>query len=394
MITVVHVITKLELGGAQENTLYTCQHLDRDRFRVVLVYGPGGLLDSALDQLAASAHLIAVPELIRELAPKTDAACFSTLRRIFWEQQAAHWKRELAPHDFIVHTHSSKAGVIGRLAARAAEVPHVVHTIHGFGFHPWQPRLTKTLFVNAERAAGRVTHAFIGVSRANLAEARARGIIPPRAVVRLIRSGMDIGEIRRASGRRKEVRRSLNLGPEAEVILSVANFKPQKDPLTMIEAFAALRERRPRARLLFAGDGPLRREVEAAVQQRKLDEHVRLLGWRRDVPDLLAACDVVALSSLFEGLPRSAVQAVAARRPFVGTRVDGTPEIIRDGKNGYLVEPRNPEALAQALDRALVTRPLDPQDEVRIGEWDGQTMVREQESLYAGLVTERGKESA
>lgn len=386
MITVVHVITKLELGGAQENTLYTCRHLDRNRFRVVLVFGPGGLLDSTLDELASSAKLIRVPELIRKLDPKTDAACFSELRRIFWEQQAAHWQGELAPHDFIVHTHSSKAGVIGRLAARAAEVPHIVHTIHGFGFHPWQPRLTKTLFVNAERAAGRVTHAFIGVSRANLAEARARGIIPPRAVVKLIRSGMDIGQIRRASGLRKEVRRSLNLEPEAEVVLSIANFKPQKDPLTMIEAFAALRKRRPRALLLFAGDGPLRGEVETAVSRLGLEDHVRLLGWRRDVPELLAACDVVALSSLFEGLPRSAVQAVAARRSFVGTRVDGTPEIIRDGKNGYLVEPRNPEALGRALARALVVQPLDPQDEDRIAEWDGQTMVRQQECLYTGLV--------
>lgn len=386
MITVVHVITKLELGGAQENTLYTCRHLDRRRFRVVLVYGPGGLLDSTLDELESRVHLIAVPELIREVDPRTDAACYSELRRIFWEQQAAHWKGEFAPGNFVVHTHSSKAGIIGRIAARAAEVPHIVHTIHGFGFHQEQSRLTKTIFVNAERAAGRVTHAFVGVSRANLAEAKARAIIPPHAVVKLIRSGMDIGEIRRASGRRKEVRRALGLSADAEVVLSIGNFKLQKDPLTMIEAFFELRKQRPQAVLLVAGDGPLRAEIEATITRLDLIPYVRLLGWRRDIPELLSACDVVGLSSIFEGLPRSAVQAVAARRPFVGTRVDGTPEIIRDGKNGYLVEPRNPEALGRALARALVVQPLDPQDEVRIREWDGQTMVQQQEDLYAGLV--------
>lgn len=385
MITVVHVITKLELGGAQENTLYTCRHLDRRRFRVALLYGPGGLLDEDTKRLDAC-EVVEIPELVRHVSPVRDVASLehvtSELRRLL----AEHRRLGHDPSKLIVHTHSSKAGVVGRLAAARAGAPKVVHTIHGFGFHEGQSRLKYQMFLNAERMAARVTDAFIGVSRANLAEARAKGIIGARHRAELIRSGMPLAPYRGADDRRRAAREKLGLSPEDEAILCIANFKPQKDPLTLVEAMAILQAQRPRAVLLFAGDGGLRPDVEAAVRRNGLDDVIRLLGWRRDVPDLLAAADVVALSSVFEGLPRSAVQAVASRRTFVGTRVDGTPEIIHDGKNGYLVEPRNPEALARALARALLRRPIDPADAQRIVEWDADRMVRAQERLYAGLV--------
>lgn len=388
-ITVVHVITKLELGGAQENTLYTCANLDRDRFRVALVYGPGGLLDEQLPAMADRTTLVPMPELVREIRPRADAAAFSAMRAQLWALQAEHWKHEHPRHAFIVHTHSSKAGILGRSAAAAAEVPIVVHSIHGFGFHEGQHPVKHALFVNAERAASRVTDAFIGVSQANLDEAVQRGIIRGGQRTELIRSGMDLDEIRRAEPTRNTTREALGFDPEDEVILAVSNMKPQKDPVTMVRAMARLAPRRPRAVLLFAGDGPLRPEVEAEIARSELTGRIRLLGWRRDIPELLAACDLVALSSIFEGLPRSAVQAVAARRPFVGTRVDGTPEIIRDGKNGYLVPSRNPGALADAMAKALVTRPIDPDDVERVRAWEADTMVRQQEALYAELVARR-----
>lgn len=389
MISVVHVITKLELGGAQENTIYTCAHLDRSRFRVALVYGPGGILDDQLEPLEDTTRLVPMPELVREIRPRTDAAAFSALRSTLWRLQAEHWKHEHDETAFIVHTHSSKAGILGRTAAKAAEVPIVVHSIHGFGFHEGQHPLKQAVFVNAERAAGRITDAFIGVSRSNLDEARAKGIIRPGQRAELIRSGMQLGPVRAAEGRRRVTREALGYDVEDEVILAISNLKPQKDPLTLVRAMRLLAAQRPRAVLLVAGDGELRSRVEVEIARGELEGRVRLLGWRRDIPDLLAACDVVALSSIFEGLPRAAVLAVAARRPFVGTRVDGTPEIIIDGRNGYLVPPRNPNALAQALAKALVSRPIDPADETRILEWDGDRMVRQQEDLYEELVAAR-----
>lgn len=380
--TVVHIITKLELGGAQENTLYTCRGLDRARFAVVLMHGPDGMLDAEAAAIEDSTvHVI--DDLVREVAPKRDVSCVRVIHRHLLQL------RDRTDHPIIVHTHSSKAGVLGRAAAKLAGVGPVVHSIHGFGFHDGQPALKHAVFLNAERAAAKVTDAFIAVSRANAAEARARGIVTQDQVVEVIRSGFDIDGFRAAARKGAGLRASLELPPGAELIVCIANMKPQKDPLTMIAAMAILAERRPSAILLYAGDGGLRGEVERAIAKRGLSTRIRLLGWRRDVPALMGAADVVALSSIFEGLPRVAVQAVVARKPFVGTRVDGTPEIIREGRNGHLVEPRDPMALAEALERALINRPVDPADEDRVRQWDADEMVRAQERLYERLLASR-----
>ncbi len=385
LITVVHVITKLELGGAQENTLYTCEHLDRSRFRVSLVHGPGGLLTDEARRLPDT-EVRVVPSLVREPSPYQDAVCFLALKRLFRELWDRHQDLGHPSLTFVVHTHSSKAGIIGRLAARAAGIPTIVHSIHGFGFHAGQSLIRRNALIQSERIAGRVTDAFIGVSAANLAEGRALGFIRGGHEVRLIRSGINLGLFQGLESRRESNRKALGFKGDQELILSIGNFKPQKDPLTMLGAMARLAATRPQAILLLVGDGPLRGAVEERIRVLGLGSRVRILGWRRDVPELLAACDVVALSSIFEGLPRAAVQALAAQRPFVGTRVDGTPEIIRDGKNGFLVEPESPDELAAALERALEERPIDPEDAIRVQEWGTQRMVEAQEGLYEKLV--------
>ena len=382
MITVAHVITKLELGGAQENTLHTVAGLDRARFRVVLIYGPGGELDGDARRILDLEHVV-VPHLVREVHPTKDAVGLAKLRGVFSALLAKD-------RGLLVHTHSSKAGILGRLAAASAGESRIVHGIHGFGFHDGQSRVQRAVFVQAERMAARVTDAFVSVSEASLAEARAEDIVRPHHRALVIRSGMDLARFAKAAPARRATREALGIQPDDELILAVANFKPQKDPLTLIEAMRRLARDRPRARLAIAGDGELRKDVENAIRVGGLRDRVQLLGWRRDIPELMAACDLVALSSIFEGLPRSAVQAVAARRPFVGTRVDGTPEIIRDGKNGFLVPPRDPEALARALKLGLLIRPIDREDLARLEAWDETRMVRAQEALYEELANGPG----
>ncbi|MEO1334822.1 MAG: glycosyltransferase [Myxococcota bacterium] len=384
--TVVHIITRLELGGAQENTLYTCEHLDKDRFKVILAYGPGGLLDERAKS-AEDFERWEVPKLIREVHPRADAAAWRDLTRRLKAEYRQHLARGGAPHRFIVHTHSSKAGIVGRWAAAAARVPLIIHGIHGFGFHQGQHPLKLGLFVGAEVATARITHGFFSVSHASLDEARQRRIVHADHYAQVIRSGMDLSVFASKEIKKYTCREMLDVPQDAEVIVTIANFKPQKDPLTMIRAFEQVARQRPKALLLFAGDGPLRADVEAAVHGANIEDRVRLLGWRHDIPVLLASSDVVALSSIFEGLPRSAVQAVATRRPFVGTRVDGTPEIIKDGRNGFLVPPRNPSALAAALQRALDTRPLDPDDIHRIQAWSATRMVSDQQDAYEALLS-------
>ncbi len=368
MITVAHIITRLDLGGAQQNTLDTCVGLDRRRFRVCLLYGPGGLLDDRLHALTPQERR-PIPSLGRTIALEDDLSALLEIRRAL---------AELGP--CIVHTHSSKAGILGRAAARSLGLRGVAHSIHGFGFHAEQPAWKRRAFVEAERRAARWTRAFLSVSRANLAEAQARGIIGPEHLVRIVRSGMDLSPFADADAERAEARAALK-APNGPLFLSVANLKPQKAPLDLVAAFDLVRQRRPDAELWFVGEGPLRGAVQAELARRKLNGF-RLLGWRRDVPRLMAACDVVVLASIFEGLPRSAVQAVRARRPFVGTRVDGTAEIIQDGGNGFLVEPRSPAALARAMLRALDERPIDPDPEARCRPWSVHALIEAQESAY------------
>jgi glycosyltransferase involved in cell wall biosynthesis len=388
LITVVHIITQLEMGGAQENTLDTCERLDRARFRVALLHGPDGHYD-ARAQAMADARVEVVPELVRRVSPREDGGALISIERRITSMLEEHKSLGFDPHAFIVHTHSSKAGILGRFAARAARAPIVVHTIHGFGFFEGQNPAAKAAFIGMELAASHVTDAFISVSRACLAEAQARGIARQTHRTAVIRSGFPLAPLMGLDAKRVAARRSLGLTDQDEALVAIANLKPQKDPLTLVHAMRILADRRPRAVLLYAGDGELRAVVEAEIARAELNERFRLLGWREDVPELLAASDAVVLSSLYEGLPRSAVQAIAARRPFVGTRVDGTAEIIREGRNGFLVEPRSPIPLARAMERALIERPIDRDDVERIKEWDVDAMVRAEERLYAELAGRR-----
>ncbi|MBI2375443.1 MAG: glycosyltransferase [Deltaproteobacteria bacterium] len=381
MLGVVHVITRLDLGGAQENTLDSASRMDPERFRTALIYGPGGMLDEDARRLR-HVHQEVLPSLLRELSPK-DFAGLLALRNAIGRAKRA--LRARGAERILVHTHGSKAGVLGRAAAHALGVDWIVHTIHGFGFHAGQPRAVFEAYVAAERAAARVTDVFVSVSRASLAEAIARGIVTDAHRRTVIRSGFDLGPFLRAASERVAARQDLLVPQDAEIFASVANLKSQKDPLTLVDAFAEVASSNPRAMLLFAGDGELRAQVERRIRGHELGGRFRLLGWRRDVAKVFAAADVIVLSSIFEGLPRSAVQAIAARRPVVATRVDGTPEVVREGKNGFLVEPSDSRALAKAMQRAIVERPVDPEDARRVQAFDVRVMVERLEGLYEAL---------
>jgi glycosyltransferase involved in cell wall biosynthesis len=381
MITVVHIITKLEMGGAQENTLYTCRHLDRKQFRVILIHGTGGYLDHEAAAMPNTEDMV-FESLVREINPKKDMTCLAKLSSLLRSLRRSG-------KQVIVHTHSSKAGILGRMAAKAAGIKPIIHSIHGFSFHEGQALPLKQTYIAAEKLCAAMTHGFIGVSASNLKEARARGIITAKHKVALIRSGFDVVGFAKEAQASVGIRAEFGISDEDELIVCIANLKAQKDPITMVRAMAKLITKRPQVRLLYAGDGPLRGEVEQEIKQLGLEKHFILLGWRRDVPALMGAADLIALSSIFEGLPRVSVQAVVARKPFVGTRVDGTPEIITEGKNGFLVKPRDPQAFCDALEQGLETRPIDPEDELRIRQWDADEMVRAQERFYAEFDTRR-----
>lgn len=370
-----HLITKLELGGAQQNTLYCVAHHDRSRYRVSLGAGPGGVLDAEAKRIrGAERHWFA--NLRREISPWRDWR--------FVGEYAAFLRRERVD---ILHTHSSKAGILGRLAARRAGTPVVIHTVHGWGFHDYQPWPVRRLYIGLERRVAPSTDLLIAVSRENVARGLANGI-GRRDQYRVIRSGIIPEEFSRPRRGRATVRRSLGIPAAAPLVITVGNFKPQKAPLDFVRAAAIVARSVPEAWFLMAGDGELKSAARTLAGELGIADRLLTPGWRRDIPDLLHAADVFALSSLFEGLPRSVLQAAVAGLPVVATAVSGTPEAVRDGVTGWLVPPGRPPSLAARLTHLLrhpaKARAMGRAGRRQIGaEFDIRTMLTRIESAYA-----------
>lgn len=374
MLKVAHLITRLDFGGAQANTLYTAAHLDASRFEVFVVTGRGGRLDPQ----AGPVRLVYAEKLVHPVSPASDLAAFFELRALL--------KRE-RPH--VVHTHSSKAGILGRLAAAAAGVPAVVHTFHGFGFHPRQNFLARSFYVLLEKACAALTGALVFVSRSNMETARAAGIGDPGRY-RLIRSGVNLAGYPAKTDRAAK-RAELGLAPGDLVVLSVGNAKPQKNPGDFIEAAARLSAGRPRAKFVFVGGGEQLEDLRAQVKARGLEGVCIFTGWREDSAELLAAADVFALTSLWEGLPRALVEALRTGLPAVCYATDGVTDILKEGVNGFPVPQGGLEAFCGALaglldDDGLRGRLAAGAAATDLAEFDIDFMVRQQEELYTALL--------
>ncbi len=289
----------------------------------------------------------------------------------------------------IVHTHSSKAGILGRWAARLEKLEVIIHTFHGFGFHSYQPRLVRGVYQLAEVITSKVTNGFIMVSKANEVVARNLGITEGKRVV-LIRSGISLGEFSYRPELVGRLKKELNIPEHFRVVTQISCFKPQKAPLDFVEMAGRVAALEPSAFFLMAGDGILRPQVERAIARSGLENRVKLLGWRRDIPEILHDTDVLVLTSLWEGLPRVLPQAMAAGVPAVVTKVDGSPEAVLDGVNGFVVEPRDVEGMAARVVQLLrdpeLRRKMGEEGRKRVREFDIDEMVRKQEEFYLELV--------
>jgi glycosyltransferase involved in cell wall biosynthesis len=246
----------------------------------------------------------------------------------------------------LVHTHSTKAGALGRMAARRAGVPAVVHTFHGFPFHGFQSAARRRMYIEAERRLGRITDQFVAVGAAVAAEAVCLKIAPPDRIS-TIASAIEptINPVTPAA--RSRARLLLGLPDRAPVVGTIGRLDFQKAPMDLIEAVASLR--RPDLYTVWVGGGPWRADVERCIERHGLTDRFLLLGERRDVADLLPGFDVFAMSSLYEGLPCALAEAMTCGIPVVATAVNAVPELVAPGKTGILAPPGDPAALAQGL---------------------------------------------
>ncbi len=385
-IRVIHIITKLELGGAQENTIFTVSHLNRDLFQPALWSGPGGILTQEVKEKLGEDFQI-VPDLVREISPKKDLKALIQLWGMLIKE-----KKQNQDSPIIVHTHSSKAGILGRWASYLAGIPVVIHSFHGFGFNDFQPFYLRWLFINLERFTARFTDSFIFVSRVNMAKAL-KLRIGINKTWRLIRSGIEIEKFRPREVNREKKRKELGVG-NGKLVTMISCLKPQKNPLDFARSAKLVLEKVPDAWFIVCGDGELRQELEKLVEELGIKERFKLLGWRRDIPEILWASDLLVLTSLWEGLPRVYPQAMASELAIVGTRVDGAPEAVINGENGYLVAPRDYQGLAEKIIELLKDdekrKQFGKKGARRVEEFDIWKMVKDQEELYLKLLKEKG----
>jgi len=335
-----HVITRMIVGGAQENTLLTCRdHLEKGH-EVVLVTGPtagpeGKLLQK---QPLPGLEVVEIPNLVRELRPGTDWRAYRDLRRLFRERRFD-----------VVHTHASKAGILGRLAAWRERVPAVVHTVHGQAFHPYQAAWRNWLYIAAERHAARHCHRIYAVAQAMIDQCVAAKVAPVDKY-QVVYSGMDMAAF---SGARPEpeLRESLGIPPEALIVGKVARLFELKGHEYLLQAAPAIVARFPTVRFLLVGDGNLREELEAEIARLGLTEHFIFTGLvpPADVCRYTALMHVLVHLSLREGLPRTVVQALASGVPAIGFPLDGTPEVILDGETGLLCPTGDAAAVGEAV---------------------------------------------
>lgn len=329
MIKVAQIITRLIQGGAQAHVLELCEFLKRDgRFEVTLIAGPPIGPEGELVTRARSLgiELLIVDSMRRAINPWRDWRAGRELRRLL-----GAWRPD------IVHTHSAKAGVLGRRAAAALGVPKIFHTIHGMPFHPGQSVFVRELGAWFERRGARVSTKLICVGAA-MRDAVTFWDIAPHEKIEVIPCGVDLSKF----DARHVPRADLGL-PDGFLVVTVSRLAVGKGHAELIDAATGMD-----ARLVFVGDGELRGALEARAERRGVTLHVTGMVPPERVPSYLAAADVVAHPSFREGMPLALLEGALAQRPLVALDFDGAREIVRDGENGILCAP---DELAASLRR-------------------------------------------
>jgi glycosyltransferase involved in cell wall biosynthesis len=390
MIKIIHIITRLDMGGSAQNTLLSCRELAGE-YDTLLVHGlarESGMTETErrrlevgkLEAASRGVRFIPVGSLMRRIHPVRDLAA---LLAILW-----HIRRERPD---IVHTHTSKAGILGRLAARMAGVPHIVHTPHGHVFNGHFGRFAAGLFLMVERFFAGFTEKTVALTAGEKRDYVDLGVAQA-AEVAVIPSGVDLSEFAGAPDDVSAEKRSVGLDPQRRQVGFVGWLLPIKGPVYLLNAMAGVWREHPDAELVFVGKGELEEPLRAQAAFAGCSDRVKFLSWRQDVSRLMPLFDVFVLPSLNEGMGRVLVEAMAAGRPIVASRVGGIPDLVRHGENGLLVPPRDDEALAAGISLLLSNRRraerMGQRGRLRCHEFSLSAMVSALDELYRGILAE------
>ncbi len=387
-IKVLHLITHMGFGGSQDNTLLTVKGHSRERYEVHLAFGLDFTDWEGRGRDCADAFFI-IPDLCRSIQPKADMRALNHLTE-FISRQNYH----------IVHTHCAKAGTLGRIAARRAKVPIIIHTFHCFGWkvartvytRPWQPYtsfIKKQFYILIERYAASLSDALITVSELNKQEAIEKKLAPSEKFTNIY-SGIDFSRFE-VNGDRIQKCQSLGVSPDRSIIGTIGRLSIQKAPLDFIAAAKIVLQQKPHVQFIMIGDGPLASEVQRAIGD---EQRIKVLGYRDDVPEILSVLDMFVLSSLWEGLGRALTEAMFVGVPVAATAVDGVPQLVTHLQTGLLSPPGDSAHLAKNI-VWLLDNPLEAQRMTKnaksrvVPAFGADRMVQQIEALYARLLDEK-----
>ena len=349
---IVHIITRLILGGAQENTLITCKLLAQRGHNVTLITGPaigpeGQLFEQSQNQ---GFNIITVNEMIRSIAPCKDLVAYCKIKKFL---------RELKPD--IVHTHSAKAGILGRFAASSIGInTQIVHTIHGLSFHEYQSKWLNKFYIAIEKAAAKKTDFFISVADAMTEQALAAGIGSPEKFITAY-SAIEEDDFLQPKPEqlKKDFRKKFGIAKDAVVLITVARLFELKGHKYIIASAKRLAKQFDKAVWLFVGDGNLSEKLKEEVHQLGLEEKIKFTGLLSpdEIPLAISSSDILVHCSLREGLARALPQAMLSAKPVVSFDVDGAKEVVNEN-TGRLIEPKNVEQLTSACAELLENEQL------------------------------------
>ncbi len=340
------------ISGSGINTFLSMKGLKNDNISMALACAPGGpLLDLVGDE---GIEVIPFPDMVQPIDPVKDFAASVNLYR--------HLRKNKY---HIVHTHNSKAGFIGRLSARLAGVPVIIHTVHGFAFHDQEPLWRRMLFRNLERAASKWCDRMIFISEPLIDWALREKITSAEKIVKIY-SGIDLDRFKPVSSEdKKQARIKWGINPDAPVAGIVSKLWEGKGHKILLKAFEELIKEMSEAKLFIVGEGYLEEELKSCAEEWGLSESIIFTGFKSEVSEVMSCFDISVLPSYFEGMGRVLLEAMAMKIPVVASNVGGIPDIVKNNENGILVNPGNVSELAEAMKKLLT----NPELSMSMGEW-------------------------
>jgi len=382
-IKVCHIITKMVYGGASIATLQLIRHLDHDKYDITIICGresknEGSLIDEALND--RNLNVIVMPEIVREVEPVNDLIALFKIIALIRKHR----------YD-VVHTASSKCGILGRLAAAINRVPIIIHSVHGWGLKAQSP-VVRPFFRLIEQITAFYTDYFLFVTESDMNEARLYRIGNP-ARHHHIGFGINLRPFlnfdRDAS---KKVRKSLGIG-EGPVVGTVGRVSPAKNPAGFIEIAKRVIQKKKDTTFVFAGGGELLEEMRSIVDREKLSKKILFLGLRKDVPEVEANYDVFILPSLWEGLPLALIEAMAMGKPVVVNQLKGLKELVKNDINGVMVSAEGvgnfADKIVTLLDNTELQQALSEKARQTALKYDFQYVAKKVQGFYQGVISDK-----